>query len=183
MSYAGLPWSGGGPWRINPDCPSPIHNSLAAGRGRIYASSGKLKQSGRHCICLRARMLIEQDNISRRRRQRDKAATKPAQRRARPTVNVAVGTWVPDGVHVPDLSAGACRSLLGMRAFDLVISGNGGAHRQAVATAKGLCRNCPVREACEGYVRDGEAENPGIWRGVWAGKTAAERRAAKNVKA
>lgn len=178
----GLPWSGGGPWAIAAECTSAVHNSLAAGRGKIYVVNGVNKREKKRCVCPRSLILIARDNELRRKRSQAKAAAKPAKRAARPTVNVAAGTWVPDGTHVPDLSAGLCRTPEGLRYFDLVISGNGNAHRRGVIQAKALCSRCPVREVCEKYVREGEADKPGIWRGVWAGRTAAERRAvAKNV--
>lgn len=179
-----LPWPGGGPLSILPECPAVVHNSLAAGRGRNYIVNGLTRREKLRCICPRALVCIEEDNADRRARQRLKASLKPKDRGPRVLTNVAAGTWVPASVHVPDLSDGMCRTPDGMRTFDKVITGVGNEHKAGVIGAKRLCGACPRRTylACEKYVREGEGAHPGIWRGVWAGRTASERKAASRVE-
>ena len=172
-NYSGteLPWTGGRPWRILDECLSSRHNTLNSARGRSYTRvSGQwVIRKVAPCVCPGARHAVAVDNAGRRRRM-IAAAEIPATQKVSASKALY---WVPDGVTMPDLSAGACTSMLGRRIMDIAIDGPGSA---GVRQAKALCAACPLRESkCRPYIL--AAEQPaGSWRGVWAGMTQSERR-------
>jgi hypothetical protein len=178
-NYSGteLPWTGGGPWRILDDCPSPItHNTLNAARGVSYTrvTGRSRRQVVAKCICPGGRVAIKKDNELRRQRTiaaNDRNGPAPVQR-------VAAGALVPEGVRMPDLSGGACQTPFGRAVVDEALSKNGGAGKKAIKAAKDLCSFCPVAVAarCEKYVLEAESP-PGSWFGVWAGMSQSDRRA------
>lgn len=181
-NYSGteLPWTGGGPWRILDDCPSPVtHNTLNAARGVTYirATGRSRRQVVAKCICPGGQRAIKRDNEARRLRTITANERNGSTRAHHVHKREAAGEYVPAGVRMPDLSGGACQTPLGRTTLDAALSLNGGAGKKAVQAAKDLCSFCPVAVAakCERYVL--AAEQPaGSWAGVWAGMSQSDRR-------
>ena len=167
----GLPWSGGGPWRISQFCEASRHNSLRHGRSRA---------GGPRCTCPRAVLLVAAENLRRRMEGYGKMPQKRKPQGGREPRSRAgaqiTGAWVPQGVRVPDLSEGLCRQPFGMKIVDKVLTLNGGAGSKAVQEHRDLCSSCPVLDRCKDYIT--KAEVPaGSWHGVWGGMSQGDRRA------
>lgn len=157
-----------GPWRILPECPSPLwHNTLW---------SAARQPPGSRCICPHGLELLAA------RRAKQGAAqyrhARPVSKEPMQGRNYATPEHernYREGVRAPDLSKGLCRDRAGQQIMDMAALPTEERPMGATAAAKSLCAKCPVRMECLGWAR--EAEFPaGEWGGIYGGKTANERR-------
>lgn len=153
FAHIGLP--GRGPWKVEPDCPAPYHNTTNAGRGRPGGFP--------RCICPRALFLVaefaERDNGERRRK------------RNGTEINKAAITGLPD------MSQGACTTdeYREVARAGQTEDANLGA-KLARENAVAVCAyRCPIIMRCRSYILT--AEKPaGSWGGVWGGLEPDDRR-------
>lgn len=152
---------GGGPWRIEPDCPARVHNSLRAALG--WGSGRKTREK---CICLRGQDLLALERIQRNeRKKKARDAVKWVKSEAK------LEHLKPEETEAtpPDFAGGLCTSPAGMKIAD------GGQNDQASrlgiaerAAAKRLCDVCPLKPMCREWVLSQERP-AGTWGGVWGG--------------
>jgi len=168
MGLNGLP--GGGPWRVLHECPAFFHNT---------AYAAKKRRDEAKCICPRALVRLAETKALtiQRRIERGERKIGPGERQrgGRPHGNTDAQYFrnIRDNVPVPDLSAGKCRSPLGLYLMDQAQESRWTG--SALADAKAMCEYCPVKRACLGWVE--RAENPpGDWPGIYGGKTHMQRR-------
>lgn len=182
---------GGGPWRIDPGCPSKrLHNTLRSTKQRM--------EDGR-CICPQAAALAAVEQAGRaERRAAEKAAMKrregaaigradkPRARRLAgdgtdrvisgdpwATINDApfMHNVVPN-VERPDLSRGLCTATKPGREAAMAVFDVG--RPESIARMRRICDHCPILADCDRWVTANESP-AGSWRGMYAGKTARER--------
>lgn len=159
---------GGGPWRVLPNCPAFKHNTLKSARGMVMCGNERSKEGA--CICPRACFLLKEF-----RKQEKARETKKGNGFVYRSIETAhymnnTATDFPP----PDLTLGACKSLLGRRLTDKVIAGHKGADDLFKNT---LCfAGCPVLMQCRAWVRRDE-KPVGDWLGVYGGLSQSERRA------
>jgi hypothetical protein len=151
-------------WPILADCPSPSHNTARAARG----TAGSRRHE--RCVCPHAVELLAVYRAGERSRYlsqgRFGSATKARLGRPmKPTIG--------HDVQHPDLSRGACVDDDGRRVMDNLRSW--GNQRGALAAARKLCVDCPVRRECLRWAQ--EAEKPaGSWGGMLGGLMPIERK-------
>jgi hypothetical protein len=156
--FSGYVLPGGGPWLIERWCPAMLHNTVrAATRGAVQ----------HRCKCPRALVLAEKDRKA-------KSAGKHIGNGEYPTyianVNVRANSeW-------PDLSAGACNNAEGKLLVDAYMAASSDKEKGTAKALKSLCRRCPVVAECAAMVLKFELPG-GAWDGIYAGMTAADRRA------
>lgn len=155
--------------KILPECPAPVHNTLDAAYGRStkHAFGERREHRAPKCICPGALQAREETLAKRREAKR---APRPS-RAKRTVVSGPAGAWVPDGVHVPDLSKGFCQTEVGRAAHDRAVSSS------SFKAAQDACSFCPedTMQACREYVL--KADPKGDWKGVFGGLAQHERRA------
>jgi len=145
--HYGLP--GGGPWRIDPACKAPTHNTMWSVEKR--GNPRKIL-----CICPHGKALIGQ------RMQRMQAKL------------VKIGKPMKiEGVQ-PKMEDPHCQgSPLLLKIVDAAYDGPSG-----YPAMQKICRGCPLsQEACLQYVATQE-KPAGSWGGVWAGMTPRQRQKA-----
>lgn len=167
---AGL--SGGGPWALNPECRSRLHNTLYAAFGR---------RSDFKCICPRALALGRewQDRQNELRRLKKESEAKRAQRNAEKIQAMRPAKMIqqPKGhtLTPPNLAGGACTQPWSAKdvegGFNTMASTAG---IEARAAAARVCGVCPLKQACLDWVTAAE-EPRGSWGGVWGGLDPWER--------
>jgi hypothetical protein len=168
---------GGGPWRILPECPARLHNSLSAGRGRNPRTRAEIHT---RCICPRTLVLVLADNVKarvRRLNRKELAASAPVTVRRKPLPPTPAYLSNVKKVEIPDLMAGLCRTRIGQQIMDLASEVETGSlalfRKQA---AKAMCEEeCPVYAACLAWITSGTEQPAGSWGGIYAGMTATER--------
>lgn len=153
----GLP--GGGPWRIDDDCPAPRHNSIRSAEGR----KGEPK-----CVCPHGVQLY-----------RERLTYFNGKRRGVPRSDFRIKGSVPKDLVDP--TPGFFRDAICQHpTFREVMDGgfSTAATKGGVRVrreAKNVCRtHCPIRQQCLEYVQ--RLESPrGSWGGVWGGQDPWER--------
>ena len=168
---------GGGPWRILPECPARLHNSLSAARGRNPRTREEIHAK---CICPRALALVVVDN--------ERGRARRLARETTPHRNVATTGWQKatattpiymsnvKKVPIPDLSHGLCRTPVGMQVMDLATETGGNALHFRKKAAQEMCENeCPAYAACLAWITSGTEQPTGSWGGIYAGMTPSQR--------
>ncbi len=154
---------GGGPWRILPECPSFIHNTLRSTRGRIH-----------NCICPRA-LDLREASLEKLRKANAAARAARQQNTGRGSAPTYMAN-IKSEVGAPNLEGAPCSSKTGVLAMDLMLSEANSLQAKGRALHRKLCAACPVEthQRCDAWWR--EAETPaGAWGGMYAGKTRKER--------
>ena len=174
----GLPWKGGGPWRILEGCPSTAHNSYWAYYAENYTDSRHIARR-EACICpgskvLRDRRMAERRELEMQRKRRERSSQGNAEKPP-PRIDDVLPA-LPEGVNTVDLSAGSCNSKRGQKLVDAMYGSSGGASTAARASHRAMCNDCPVLNACRSWISRAEGNNPGSFGGMYGGMTAAERR-------
>lgn len=182
MNQNGLP--GGGPWRILDECPAMSHNTgYAAQKGA--RRRGDKRDAPRHkCICPRALVRLSEIKTLRiegRMARGERKLPEDHNPGGRPRDSGAPQYLrnTRPGARRRDLSAGLCRTPLGMFIMDEAAENRWAG--ESLAKAKEMCAGCPVNEDCLGWATDGE-RTPGAWTGMYGGLTHMERRDAAKKK-
>jgi hypothetical protein len=150
---------GYGPWRIDPQCPGLLHNTMRAAEGR----NGQPK-----CICPRGRAMLAHKTARTANRQREMRteARRNAQRSlSRLITRLQIRTDMP----VPNFTAANCREGKALSPERLKVV-DGGYSSEGNLRHKQMCEACPIRLQClEWALATREPE------GIWGGATAADR--------
>ncbi len=191
---------GGGPWRLDPECPGYIHNTLRAARGKVTVEGSYYPEK---CICPQAQALMREyldRQILRRRlirsgEQLEDGRTMENRRAMTGNVVMPRGAGRTEALvqrsrvaasavilaDMPDLAGGRCTTgdpeLQRVFANAIMSADDDG---YAMRVAKQICAACPlaVRERCAKWVLEGE-QSPGDWGGVYGGLSPLDRRNAQ----
>lgn len=164
---------GNGPWRLLPECPATIHNTLRAARGQDF-------RSGERCICPRALALFEVHRQQQARRRRQKAMGLDVNGNAgegQPVISRNVNYVASMLGEVPNLRGSACTTDAGREIMDNAYGAIAETDNRVLAditSAKLICVGCSVLAECGGWVLGSEVE-PGEWGGVYGGLSIADR--------
>lgn len=167
---------GNGPWLVLENCPAERHNTYAAARG--YARG--ISVPGVKCICPRGLAANEDYKANRRKNENPRGVNeRHATTWAMVDSTIYKSTYYNNikPAPVPDLSAGLCRTPLGMKIHDRTASITiHSDERELTKTtrAKELCLDCPVMTLCLADVERREVPG-GSWGGVFGGLTPIER--------
>jgi len=149
---------GGGPWRILPDCPALLHNTMRA------ATQGAAEH---RCVCPRGLVMkgryVQQKNASRARRNQEKPRGPQAS-----TIMYLNNVRRP--ANTPSLT-GPCKTPEGLELADRVLSGRSG----SVELHRLMCQLCPTLQRCRTWVLEEEVP-AGSWGGMYGGLTVTDRR-------
>lgn len=168
---------GHGPWALDPNCPTELHNTLRAARGHVIVNG---KYTREKCICPRAKDLYAQYRAQQVQRNhtirlggqvedhRRSDLRQSASSRMAPIAVVLAG--------MPDLSAGRCVGIEdAQRIFDAAAASTDDDGAK-IDRAKSICSACPMatRQACAEWALKGE-RTPGDWGGVYGGLSPRDR--------